>query len=28
VPQSFVIQGGFGHNWVVVDVPFVAYLSK
>jgi len=28
VPQSFVTQGGFCHNWVAVDVPFVAHLSK
>ena len=28
VPQSFVTQGGISRNWVAVDVPFVAHLSK
>jgi hypothetical protein len=28
VPQSFVTQGGFSHNWSAIDVPFVAHLSK
>jgi len=28
VPRSFVTQGGINHNWVVVDVPFIAHLSK
>jgi hypothetical protein len=28
IPQSFVNHGGTSHNWVAVDVPFVAHLSK
>jgi len=28
VPRSFVTLGGVSHNWVTVDVPFVAHLSK
>ncbi|XP_039687896.1 uncharacterized protein [Medicago truncatula] len=28
VPRSFVTQGGSSHNWVAVDVPFIAHLSK
>jgi len=28
VPRSFVTSGGVSHNWVVVDVPFIAHLSK
>jgi len=28
VPRSFVTPGGVSHNWVAIDVPFVAHLSK
>jgi len=28
VPRSFVTPGGVNHNWVAVDVPFIAHLSK
>ncbi|XP_039684985.1 uncharacterized protein [Medicago truncatula] len=28
VPRSFVTQRRFSHNWVAVDVPFIAHLSK
>lgn len=28
IPRSFVTHGGSSRNWVAVDVPFVAHLSK
>jgi len=28
VSRNFVTRGGISQNWVAVDVPFVAHLTK